>query len=146
MTKFKKAAASIVTIIAVAGLGTALYSCSSPISSPNEDMSKGNSAIRNIFYTKYKIRGPKGWVDREFDKSDSKDFNILGKGYVLGTDHIVHIENYWRAENDKLRIELERGGITITDYHSTSKVGKYCYLEFNLKEIAEFKVKPRQWG
>ncbi|WP_059369334.1 hypothetical protein [Treponema endosymbiont of Eucomonympha sp.] len=146
MTKFKKAAASIASVIAVTGLGAALYSCGSPASSPSGDMSKGNPAARDIFYTTYKIRGPKGWVDREFNKSHSKAFNILGKGYVLGTDYIVHIEHYWRADNDNLRIQLERGGITITDYYSTSKVGEYCYLEFNLKEIVEFKVKPRQWG
>jgi hypothetical protein len=84
---------------------------------------------------RYEIRGPKGWVDYKFSE------DVIGNldKYVLGTDRTVRIEHYFRYANDRLRKKLEAGGITITDYYSTSKAGKYCWLEFNLKEIVEIK-------
>jgi hypothetical protein len=54
--------------------------------------------------------------------------------YVLGTNKTAHIEHYFRYANDNLRKKLEAGGITITDK------AEWCWTEFNLKEIVEFKL------
>ncbi|WP_059370841.1 hypothetical protein [Treponema endosymbiont of Eucomonympha sp.] len=66
----------------------------------------------------------------------------LAKDYVLGTDRTAHVEHYFRYANDRLRKEVEACGITITDSHSTSKAGEYCWVEFNLKEVLEIEKKP----
>jgi hypothetical protein len=66
MTTFKKAAASIASVIAVAGLGAALYSCGSPTSSPSGDISKGNPA-RSSYYNHIWLEGPAGKT--EFDEN-----------------------------------------------------------------------------
>jgi hypothetical protein len=68
MTKFKKAAASIAAIIAIAGLGAALYSCGSETDSPSGDMGKGNPD-RNAgsYYNHVWLEGPAGKT--EFDEN-----------------------------------------------------------------------------
>ncbi|WP_062326902.1 hypothetical protein [Treponema endosymbiont of Eucomonympha sp.] len=66
MTTFKKAAASVASVIAVAGLGAALYSCGSPASSPSGDISKGNPDRRS-YYNHIWLEGPAGKT--EFDEN-----------------------------------------------------------------------------
>ncbi|WP_162504612.1 hypothetical protein [Treponema endosymbiont of Eucomonympha sp.] len=50
MTKFKKAATRIAAIIAITGLGAALYSCNSSTSSPSGDISKEGNHGRFSYY------------------------------------------------------------------------------------------------
>jgi hypothetical protein len=121
--------------LALAGAGFALYSCDGFADAAAQ--AADASRMDDFRAAKYKIRGPLGWVDYEFV---SNDIGRLERDYVLGTDRTVRVKHYWRYTNDNLRKKLEAGGITITDYHSTSKAGEYCWLEFNLKEITEFKL------
>ncbi len=68
MTTFKKAAASVAAIIAVAGLGAAFYSCGSPASSPSVDsISKGNPDRKTSYYNHIWLEGPAGKT--EFDEN-----------------------------------------------------------------------------
>jgi hypothetical protein len=125
MSKTRNALLGIVSALALAaGAGFALYSCDgfadAAAQAAGAEADAGRSSSGGILY---KIRSPKGWVDYGFTRAE------LGhpeKGYVLGTDRTVRIKRYWRYTNDKLRKKLEAGGITITDYYSTSKAGKYC--------------------
>ncbi len=125
--------------LALAGAGFALYSCDGFADAA--DQAAGDEAdagrMDDFRAAKYKIRGPLGWVDYEFV---SNDIGRLERDYVLGTDRTVRVTHYFRYANDNLRKKLEAGGITVTDYHSTSKAGEYCWVEFNLKEITEFKL------
>jgi hypothetical protein len=135
MNKTRNALLGIVSALALAaGAGFALYSCDGFADAAGQ--ADGAEAARSIWSTLYKIRGPKGWVDFKFRKSE---IGNLETDYVLGTDRTAHIEHYWRRTNDRLRKELEAAGIRVTDYHSTSKAGKWCWVEFNLKQITEVK-------
>jgi hypothetical protein len=131
----------IVSALALAaGAGFALYSCDGFADSAAQAADDAADADRcgSLEEIKYSIRGPKGWADYGFTRAE-----LLGrpnKGYVLGTDRTVRVKRYYRYTNDNLRKKLEAAGITVTGYHSTSKAGEWCWTEFNLKQITEFKL------
>ncbi|WP_059369114.1 hypothetical protein [Treponema endosymbiont of Eucomonympha sp.] len=150
MNKTKNALLGIVSALALAGAGFALYSCDGFADAAAQAADAGRYVEE--LAPRYSIRGPRGWVDYEFEKDnmvtplknsawgdEAKRIDDLEKDYVLGTDRTVHVEHYWRYTNDRLRKKLEAQGITVTDYYSTSKAGEYCYVEFNLKEITAIK-------
>ncbi|WP_062429712.1 hypothetical protein [Treponema endosymbiont of Eucomonympha sp.] len=139
MNKTRNALLGIVSALALAaGAGFALYSCDGFADAAAQAAGDAADAGRmDTGEPLYEIRGPKGWVDYEFV---SNDIGRLERDYVLGTDRTVRVKHYWRYTNDNLRKKLEAGGIRVTDYHSTSKAGEWCWLEFNLKEITEFKL------
>ncbi|WP_062428462.1 hypothetical protein [Treponema endosymbiont of Eucomonympha sp.] len=139
MNKTRNTVLGIVSALALtAGAGFALYSCDGFAAPADQAAGAEADAGRQVIKSPsdYKIRGPKGWVDYVFSKDDIRN---LDKDYVLGTDRTAHVKRYFRYTNDNLRKKLEAGGITITDYYSTSKAGEWCWVEFNLKEITEIK-------
>ncbi len=138
MNKTRNAVLGIVSALALAaGAGFALYSCDgfadAAAQTAGDEADAGRMGMGEPLY---EIRGPKGWVDYKFSEDE---IGNLEKDYVLGTDRTARVTHYFRYANDNLRKKLEAGGITVTDYHSTSKAGEYCWLEFNLKEIVEIK-------
>jgi hypothetical protein len=139
MNKTKNALLGIVSALALAaGAGFALYSCdgfadaAAQAAGAEADASRmgGGTGVQW-----YEIRGPKGWVAYVFSSA------ALGgiETYVLGTDRTVRLEDRWGYANDRLRKQVEAAGITITGSYSTNEFGESCWVEFNLKQITEFK-------
>jgi hypothetical protein len=135
MNKFKNTMLGIVSALALAVAGFALYSCDSPADAAAQAAGAEAAADRRVA-PHYNIRGPKGWMNYAFGKSE---VGILDEDYVLGTDRTVRVEHYWRYTNDDFRKQVESAGITVTGSYSTSKAGEWCWVEFNLKEITEYK-------
>jgi hypothetical protein len=96
MNQVQKAVASIAAIIAVAGLGAALYSCGSETDSPSGDMGKGNPD-RSGYYNRIWLEVPAGktefgensfWAANEwedlfhaFKNGDKSFYYAFGPGY-----------------------------------------------------------------
>jgi hypothetical protein len=139
MNKTRNAVLGIVSAFALAaGAGFALYSCDGFADAAAQAAGDAADAGRSFFAPapRYNIRGPKGWVDYVFRSVEIGD---LETDYVLGTDRTVRVKHYWRYANDNFRKEVEACGIRVIGSYSTSKAGEYCWVEFNLKEIIEFK-------
>ncbi|WP_162502755.1 hypothetical protein, partial [Treponema endosymbiont of Eucomonympha sp.] len=120
MNKTRNTMLGIVSALALAGAGFAVYSCDGFADAAAQAAGDAADADRcgSLEEIKYDIRGPKGWAHYGFTTYELGDFD---EGYVLGTDRTAHAERYWRYTNDNLRKKLEAAGITVTDYYSTSK-------------------------
>jgi hypothetical protein len=137
MNKTRNALLGIVSALALAGAGFALYSCDGFADAADQAAGAEADAGRmgGECVPAYNIRGPKGWVDLKFGE---REIGNLETDYVLGTDRPVRIVHYWRNTNDKLRKKLEAAGITVTGSYSASNDGEDCWVEFNLKDIVAF--------
>uniref|UniRef100_UPI001E3D4435 hypothetical protein n=1 Tax=Treponema endosymbiont of Eucomonympha sp. TaxID=1580831 RepID=UPI001E3D4435 len=124
----------------------ALYSCDSPTDAAAQADGAEAAADRcgagGDSRDYYEIRGPLGWVDYVFSKGE---IGNLKTDYVLGTDRTVRVEHYSSYAIDDFRKKLEAAGITVTDSYSASKAGKQCWVEFNLKEITEFRLRYQKY-
>ncbi|WP_062327636.1 hypothetical protein [Treponema endosymbiont of Eucomonympha sp.] len=135
MNKTRNAVLGIVSALALAGAGFALYSCDGFADAAAQAADAGRSSLHEAI--KYKIRGPKGWVDYMFSRGD---VGTLDKDYVLGTDRTVHVEDYRPDVIDDFRGKLEAAGITVTgSYSPPSEIGRR-WVEFNLKEVLEVEM------